>query len=1132
MKTIIKNNQSEVLTVDGVQSIENKTIDFSLNTILNAAAPIDTLTQLTATEDLVTWSTGNNATFLGGGSLAATFEKETIAPISGLASYKLTQASGSLNDYIASPTKVVSEKFQGNLCTLKFPYKYDGNSADLKLVVWDDTNDVDLIPNEGYLDSASDVNILSVDFTIPTNCDNVIIGLQVKVVDNGSIIVFGDVELGLSQANEILTPVLYSENDSTIRVQGHAGYGSTATVIPYFSSLIEQTGDALLYQNDSVNGARFTALKDGFYAFVYSTNYSPSGTVSIGLSKNASSTSTGFSSLPAVQQLTFTEGQQHDITGRENMVIQWSGYLSAGDVVRPHHTSAFAPQTPTGVNVTLTAAFVGKLKIANATQTNKLPLPMSYAKFTGSNSRGGTATSILKFDTLAELSGSDFTIVNTTADGTYIQVNKSGFLSISANAYKTGTSQQISITRNQTNLTTFPSDPAQVLSSSYTAGTDDVLNASWTGRINAGDIIRVCASQNPTTSVYNNLTLLFIEDKIQVSVSNVLPQYSESDSSIRVNTANGFGSTATRIQRFSNLETNIGTAVTYSDSATDGARFLINENGVYNITFIRNPAADSRWGISRNASSLTTDLQSLTAPEILSIVRTDATNNDAVASWSGYLNVGDIIRPHTDAIASANTSRHSFTISKVGKPNVTGVDVTAFANTNTQIQEVISLTGYSTRNGNNEIVFATTKDNTSSKLISVATVNTATRITALSECFANFSFSVSNTSVDTFYRIDVYNSSGTLLMESYSDQVGNSTGGSVSMAIKLNPGDYALATCNAGTINNNQNTNFSVIATANASSVAIETQQFSTDVNDLTYAGSSLYTLSTLENAPIGTFITWTYASNSNTVTQTNSAAPTQTPADMKTNGIQIFTRAYNAASTSGNPSRIAIQIGKGLKGVSLNLYKSTAKTNSGSTDLLLYDSATQRGLYYKEYNEKTGILLIDSGLAGLSSITSNLFNFNDITTQNNGYVVINAAKTPDVSVITPLQKNKVTIKSLPSDITSSTNPIASLSFSNLVIGKRYRIELFGRVALQAATSAMYMFASHNSAEITRCGVAQSTSVGVTSYISGATEFVATTSSLEIGSQEVGTAILQGDGSNSFTHVILTELNNTEAGNN
>lgn len=178
---------------------------------------------------------------------------------------------------------------------------------------------------------------------------------------------------------------------------------------------------------------------------------------------------------------------------------------------------------------------------------------------------------------------------------------------------------------------------------------------------------------------------------------------------------------------------------------------------------------------------------------------------------------------------------------------------------------------------------------------------------------------------------------------------------------------------------------------------------FSTDTAALVYAGSATYTLSTLANAPVGTFITFTYAANTNTRTQTTTA-PTQTTADMNANGIQLFTRAYNAASTAASPAVVAIQIGKGLKGVTKLLYKSTGKVTPGTLDTDNISSTAQIGAYIKSYSENTGVLLIDAGYAVLNTNTGSSFIFEDTTTAASGYLVINASKSAALTAVpTPL---------------------------------------------------------------------------------------------------------------------------------
>lgn len=169
---------------------------------------------------------------------------------------------------------------------------------------------------------------------------------------------------------------------------------------------------------------------------------------------------------------------------------------------------------------------------------------------------------------------------------------------------------------------------------------------------------------------------------------------------------------------------------------------------------------------------------------------------------------------------------------------------------------------------------------------------------------------------------------------------------------------------------------------------------FSSDTAGFVYASSSQYTLTTLADAPVGTFITFTYASSTNTRTQTTTA-PTQTTSDMNNNGFQLYTRAYTSSSTAGQPVAVAIQIGKGLKGLSMIPYKSTGKSVAGNLDYYTLNNNAAFGIALKDYNESTGVLYLDGGVNFASANPNSGFVFSDFSTQTNAYLTINASKNP-----------------------------------------------------------------------------------------------------------------------------------------
>lgn len=244
----------------------------------------------------------------------------------------------------------------------------------------------------------------------------------------------------------------------------------------------------------------------------------------------------------------------------------------------------------------------------------------------------------------------------------------------------------------------------------------------------------------------------------------------------------------------------------------------------------------------------------------------------------------------------------------------------------------------------------------------------------------------------------------------------------------LNAGQVLTFRNEANSINS---TFASLSAEATNSAIVQQTDTFSSDTATLTYASSSTFTVTTLPNAPVGTFITYTYAINTNTLTQTTTA-PTQTTADMNANGILLYTRAFNAASTSAQPARLAIQIGKGLKGVTKNLYASTGKVLSGTLDSYPNGAFTQEiGARFQDYNESTGILTLDAGFRN-GATTSSIFVFNDGTQQSSGYVTISGSKNPALTGLNITTIAASVLASSGQSIPNNTNTIITFNSTKI----------------------------------------------------------------------------------------------------
>jgi len=138
-------------------------------------------------------------------------------------------------------------------------------------------------------------------------------------------------------------------------------------------------------------------------------------------------------------------------------------------------------------------------------------------------------------------------------------------------------------------------------------------------------------------------------------------------SMVRVHTTNNFGSTNTKIFRFTTTVSSTGPAITFSDSDTLGSSWAINEDGIYTFSASIAPSSSTgSVGFSLNSTQLTTDIDSITAADRLSFTQTAAGAAAQVSTcWTGILSNGDVVRLHAQGGTAANDSTDSVTAVKV-----------------------------------------------------------------------------------------------------------------------------------------------------------------------------------------------------------------------------------------------------------------------------------------------------------------------------------------------------------------------------------------------------------------------------------------------------------------------------------
>ena len=135
---------------------------------------------------------------------------------------------------------------------------------------------------------------------------------------------------------------------------------------------------------------------------------------------------------------------------------------------------------------------------------------------------------------------------------------------------------------------------------------------------------------------------------------------------VRLNTVNGYGSTNTKIRRFTTTVNSAGVDITYADSATLGGTFTINTNGVYSVSYSDQFVGAANLGVSINSTQLSTAIQGVTVANILSASTTASAGHAGVASATFYAAVNDVVRAHTDGSGTGTvTAFGQFTIARV-----------------------------------------------------------------------------------------------------------------------------------------------------------------------------------------------------------------------------------------------------------------------------------------------------------------------------------------------------------------------------------------------------------------------------------------------------------------------------------
>jgi hypothetical protein len=134
---------------------------------------------------------------------------------------------------------------------------------------------------------------------------------------------------------------------SMVQLTTANGYGSTNTMIRRFSTTVLSQGSDISYTDSAANGASFAINTSGVYAINYFDQFSTGSHVAITLNDSQMTTT--------VDSMTATPLDANYQSGANAAVkASWTGYLTAGSVIRPHANGVSSGTRPTLAGFTIT----------------------------------------------------------------------------------------------------------------------------------------------------------------------------------------------------------------------------------------------------------------------------------------------------------------------------------------------------------------------------------------------------------------------------------------------------------------------------------------------------------------------------------------------------------------------------------------------------------------------------------------------------------------------------------------------------------------------------------------------------------------------------------------------------------
>lgn len=483
-------------------------------------------------------ASGNNAAFLGGGTIDGAFSLNTSTPISADQSLRYTAGASSTNDYGEFKTIDLDLKQRAQDIKVRFSADMSGFANDVTFVCYDKTNAAILSSSLDLLIASADRTFYEFSFYVPSNCAQISFGIHmVAGATNTETIDIDDVEWSTN-------PFVYKDiiETHTIRLHTSNGFGSSSTKIRRFTTTVEDSGDTDLisYVDSATLGATFTILKDGIYDISFNDN--TGSNTWLGISLNSTQLTTNIYDITAADRLCMAG---HTAVASQSIPVSWSGRLQAGDVIRPHTEGNASVGTAARTNFTITGTADTEHVITPAKAGSETAVYDAFAGYGSTNNKIPYFTNE-RINTVSNLG----TIANDSTDGWSFTASVPCIVVMSyGDNYNT--SGAIGISKNSSELTTSITTITAADRVAYTgvSNTNFPDATSFNGAMAIGDVIRPHKDgQAIGTAARANLTITVYPEEASF-LAAVPVQKVAYIKDVQTSGTNGGGSTANTVHK-------------------------------------------------------------------------------------------------------------------------------------------------------------------------------------------------------------------------------------------------------------------------------------------------------------------------------------------------------------------------------------------------------------------------------------------------------------------------------------------------------------------------------------------------------------------------------------------------------